>query len=62
MPNIFTDCGWNPLLEEKETMFFAGGPGQPVPLHDYIVELLQNIGDLQNVLAGFAYATNKWIS
>lgn len=43
-------------------MFFAGGPGKPIPIHDYIRESLDEIDNPRRVRAGFAYATSDGIS
>lgn len=42
-------------------MFFAGGPGRPIPLHDYIHDSLEDIDEPRRVRAGFAYATDDGI-
>lgn len=39
-------------------MFFAGGPGRPIPIHDYVQESLADIDSPKQVRAGFAYATS----
>lgn len=43
-------------------MFFAGGPGRPIPIYDYVEESLQDIDEPREVRAGFAYATEDGIS